>query len=121
EAGPGVDRRLRQRDERAVRLLIKLHEYEIPKLDEAIFVRSLDERVERKLVAIELSPLAGLAFGKAPVLGDVRDVDEDLRAGAAGTRVRHLPEVVLVAEAVDPRVGKPRDLPPERARFVVAV
>ena len=82
---------------------------------------ALDERLERELFAIELGPLAGRAVGKAPVPRDVREVDVDLGARSARAGVGHLPEVVLVAEAVDARVGQSRDLAPERARFVVVV
>ena len=49
------------------------------------------------------------------------EVDVDLGARPAGAGVAHLPEVVLVAEAVDPVVGQPGDLPPEGARLVVGV
>ena len=71
-------------------------------------LRAFDERVERELLAIELGPLAGRAVGKAPIARDVREVDEDLRARTARAGVRHLPEVVLVAESVDARVRQVR-------------
>ena len=45
----------------------------------------------------------------------------DLGARPARARVAHLPEVVLVAEPVDPVVGQPGDLAPEAARLVVGV
>ena len=121
ESGAGVDRRLGQRDERSVGLPVVLHEHEVPELEEPVLVRSLDERLERKLVAIELGPFTRRAVGKAPIRRDVRDVDEDLGARSARTGVGHLPEVVLVAESVDARIGKAGDLPPQLARFVVAV
>src|SRR6185312_15881366 len=121
EAGPRVDRRFRQRNERAVRLPIILHEYEIPELDETVAVRALDERVEREVLTVELRPFAGRAVGKAPVASEVGDVDEDLRARAAGPCVGHLPEVVLVAEAVNARIRQAGDLAPEPPRLVVAV
>ena len=53
-----VDRRLGQRNERAVRLPVELHEHEIPDLEEPARLRALDERVVRELLAIELGPLA---------------------------------------------------------------
>src|SRR5207247_4761134 len=49
------------------------------------------------------------------------DVDQDLRAGAAGSGFPHLPEIVLVAQTVDPLVGDARHLPPEPARFIVGM
>src|SRR5690606_12552119 len=50
------------------------------------------------------------------VLGAV--VPEDLRARAAGARVAHLPEVVLV-EALDPLAREPDRVDPELLRLVV--
>src|SRR5204862_653104 len=50
-----------------------------------------------------------------------RQIDVDLRAWATGPRVGHLPEVVLVAEAIDPRRRQPGDLLPQRERLVVRV
>src|SRR5690606_12776721 len=44
-----------------------------------------------------------------------------LRAGAAGPRLAHLPEVVLVAQAEDPRGRKPGHFLPELERLVVRV
>src|SRR5207249_1302396 len=49
------------------------------------------------------------------------NVYEDLRAGAARSGFPHLPEIVLVAQTIDPLVGEARHLPPEPARFVVRV
>jgi hypothetical protein len=51
----------------------------------------------------------------------MREVHVDLGARPARPRVRHLPEVVLRAQPVDPLVGKSGDLAPERARLVVLV
>ena len=97
EAHAGVDRRLRQRVERAFLVAVELHEHEVPDLDVAVAVR------------------VGRA-GRAA--GDFRAVVvEDLAARTAGTGVGHLPEVValvlaragLVADA-DAALGRHADL-----------
>jgi hypothetical protein len=60
--------------------------------------------------------LASWRLGVCPL-----EIHVDLRARTARARVGHLPEIVLVAEAVDPRVGQSGDLPPEAAGLVVLV
>ena len=119
EASSGIDRRLRQRHQLAVRLLIELHEDEIPELQEPASFRALDERIERKFLAIDVRPLSFGALWELEILYDVHEIDKDLAARTARTGVRHLPEVVVRTQAIDPRVRKTGDLPPERARFVV--
>ena len=121
ESRARVDRRLRERHERAVRLPVELHEDEVPDLEEPPRLGALDERVGRELAAIQLRPLARRAVGEAEVGREVREVDVDLRARTARARVGHLPEVVLRPEPVDPRVRHAGDLAPERARLVVLV
>src|SRR5437879_115547 len=49
------------------------------------------------------------------------NIYQDLRARPARPRLPHLPEVVLVAQPVDARLGDPCDLAPQPARFIVAV
>src|SRR3546814_12844797 len=81
QAHAGVDRRLRQADALVARHLLKLHEDEVPDLDEAI--------------AVLLRAAGGAA-------GDVRAVVvEYLRAGAAGAGVAHRPELVRGGDADD--------------------
>ena len=96
-----VHRRLRERMHRSRLVAVELHEHEIPDLDVAVAV------------------LVRRSGRPARDAGAV--VVEDLRARAARAGVGHLPEVVLVAEAVDPRVRKSGNLTPDRARFVVGV
>src|SRR6185503_4255615 len=112
EAGARVDRRLWQWHERAIRLLVELHEHEVPDLEETSGFRAFVKRLERKLLAVDFRPLAGRPFGERPVLRQVREIDVHLRAWSARTRVGHLPEVVLLTKAIDARVRKTRDLPP---------
>ena len=92
ETHAGVDAGLRQRrhGERAVHrlLAVELHEHEVPDLDVAVAV--------------------GLGRSRRPAPDLRAVVVEDLRAGAAGTGVGHLPEVVggvlralVVADAHD--------------------
>src|SRR5213075_1573021 len=73
------------------------------------------------LLALQLRSFAAGALRKSPILREMREVDIDLRTRAAGARVGHLPEVVLVAQAIDPLIREPRNLAPERARFIVLV
>src|SRR6185503_10717301 len=72
-----------------------------------------------ELLGTDLGPLTGGAFRKLEILYDVSQVDEDLAARPTGTGVGHLPEVVVLAEAVDPGVGQSGHLTPERTRLVV--
>ena len=119
EARSGIHRRLWERHQRSIGLPIELHEDEVPELEEPSRLRSLDERILREFLALDLGPLALGAGRKRKILGDVREVDKDLGARTAGTRVRHLPEVVVRAESVDARVRESGDLAPESARLVV--
>src|SRR5205823_4797014 len=48
-----------------------------------------------------------------------REVEEDLAARTARARVRHLPEIVVRAETIDPRVREAGDFPPQLARLVI--
>src|SRR5688500_17035408 len=51
DARPSIDRWLRQRDERAVRLLVELHKDEIPELEESSRFSSFDERILGEFLA----------------------------------------------------------------------
>ena len=121
ESRTGVDRGLGERLEHAVRLPVELHEHEVPDLKEAPRFGALHERLLRELRAHAIGPLAGRSRRELEVLRNVRQVDVDLRAGAAGAGIGHLPEVVLLAEPVDATRGDPSDFAPERARLVVVL
>ncbi len=82
EPGPRVDRRLGQCRARAVGRLVELHEHQVPELHEAIALRV----VERAAVGPERRAA----------------IDVDLGARPARAGVAHLPEIVLVAESLDP-------------------
>ncbi len=101
EPGAGVDLRLRQRRPRAVRRLVVLHEHEVPELHEPVAVGV----VERPAVRSEL---------RAAVV-------VQLAARSAGAGVAHLPEVVLVAEALDALHRDADDLVPDLLGLVVAL
>ncbi len=114
-----IDGWLWQRHERPVRLPIILHEDEVPDLEKATGFRALHEGVERELRALQIGPLALRIGGKAPVPGQVREIHINLRTRPAWARVRHLPEVVLVGQSVDPLVPEAGNLAPELSGFVV--
>src|SRR5439155_15270108 len=95
ETSSGVDRRLRQGNELPVRLLIELHEYQIPELEESARLGALDERILREFLAIDLGPLSPGTARDLVILGNIGEVDEDLAAWTAGAGVGHLPEVVV--------------------------
>ena len=97
----GVDRRLRQQGAAAVGRLVVLHEDQVPELHEPVAVRV----VQRATVGAERRAA----------------VDVDLAARAARTGVAHLPEVVLVAEALDALHRHADLLVPDRLGLVVAV
>ena len=81
--------------------MLKLHEHEVPDLDEAVAVGiGRARRTARNLVAV---------------------IEEDFRARTAGSRVAHLPEVVARRDADDLAVGEARDLLPDRVGFIVGV
>ena len=101
EAGAGVDRRPGQGRPGAVGRLVELHEDEVPELHEPVALR------------IAQRPAARTEGRTA--------IDVDLRARSARTRLAHLPEVVLVAEALD-AVHRDADLVvPDLLRLFVAV
>ena len=110
EAGAGIDRRARQRGQLPVGRAIELHEHQIPDLEEASCLGLFFE--------LRLGDHGG---ARSPVGLIPLEVDVDLRAGTARTSVPHLPEVVLVPQTIDPVIGKPGDLAPQRARLVVGL
>ena len=111
ESRTRIDGRLGQRHERTVRLTVVLHEDEIPDLEESPRLSAFDEGLERILIVL-LCPLAACARRVAPVVGEVRKVDIDLRTGTTRSGVGHLPEVVFVTQTVDPAVRQAGDLAP---------
>jgi hypothetical protein len=96
-----VDRGLRQRDAFPARLLLILHEDEIPDLDEAIAV--------------------GIGGTWRSALDLRAMVEEDLRARPARPGVAHRPEVVGGRNADDLVVAEPRHVPPDAVGFLVVV
>ena len=88
----GVDRRARQRHALAGRDLLILHEDEIPELEKAVAV---------------LVGAAGRAARERVAL-----VIEDFRAGTAGAKLAHAPEIVGIVDADDARIGKAGDFLP---------
>ena len=106
ESGSGVDGGLGQRVEHAVGAAVELHEDEVPDFDVAA------------ALAGELA-LSGGALGQLLVAGGDAHVVVNLRAGAAGAGVAHLPEVFLHAEFED-ALGLDADLEPEVVGFAVA-
>ncbi len=106
QAHAGIDARLRQRMQRAVLVLVELHEHQIPDFDVAITV------------------LLGASGRAAPDFRTV--VVEDLRAWTARAGLGHLPKIVrrvartlVVADAHD-ALGRHADLVlPDRVRLVV--
>ena len=92
-----IDTGLRQRLERAVRRPVELGKHQVPELDVA--------------VALFVRRTGRAAGNRRPA------VVEQFRAGAAGTRIAHGPEVGLV---VDDAVGRNTDLPgPQRPGLVI--
>ena len=95
----GVDRGPRQRDARAGRAFLELHEHQVPDLDE---------------------PVAVLVRRTWRTAGDGRPVVvEDLGTGAARPGVAHAPEIVRGRDADDPVVGQTRHLAPDLGRVIV--
>src|SRR6266550_1663823 len=107
EARAGVDGRRGKRDAGCVRLLIVLHENQVPDLEKLASLTQADEFVEAQVT---------LPASRIP---HPADIDQDLRAGAARPGLPHLPEVVLVPEAVDAGVRDAGKAGPEAARLVV--
>ena len=104
ESGARVDRGRGERRVRAVRRAVELHEHEVPELDDLVrLARRLELRVGDAVVA--LRPQVVVQF----------------RAGAARTRVAHLPEVVLVPHAPDARLRDRGAFQPEVEGVVVVV
>ena len=100
EPHPRVDRRCRQRHERAVRLPIEFHEDVVPDLDEAV-AGALHAAAHR--------------FRAGQVLAAVV---VDFRAAAAGARLAHRPEVVGRSQFGDARARQHPQ--PVLVRLVVA-
>ena len=102
-----VHARIGKRRQRAVGGPVELHEDEVPDLEEPPLLREALELWQReRRRGIARTPL---------------EIHVDLGVVAARSGVGHLPEVVLVAKTVDPRVGKARDLAPECARLGVGL
>jgi hypothetical protein len=127
----GVHRGRGQRHQRSAGLPVVLHENEVPDLQEAPGLRGLHELVEGMDVIGRTSRSRGdIPRRRAPcVRSDRRSgmfprrrlakIHVDLAARPARPRLGHLPEVVLVAQAVDPLVRHAGDLAPEPSRLVV--
>ena len=98
---PGVDRRLGQRRPRAVGRLVVLHEDQVPELHEALAGRV----GQRAALGAEGGPRSMCSS----------------RARAARAGVAHLPEVVLVAEALDALHRHADDVVPDLLGLVVGV
>ena len=84
EAHACIDDAVGQRLQRAIGLPVILHEDEVPDLDH-----------ERVVLVHERCPGHSRTFGVGP------EVDVDLRTGAAGARVAHLPKVVVLVALED--------------------
>ena len=105
QARPRVDRRLRKRDVALGRSLV-LHEDQVPDLHEFVGLAERFEFLRRELIVpLRLRP----------------HVVVNLRAGAAGSGIGHLPEVVLVAESQHSLDGNRRQFRPELGRLVVGM
>jgi len=100
EPHAGVDGGLGKRGHGPVGGAVELHEDVVPDLH----------------VAVTVAP-HGAVGAAAPHLGAV--VPEDLGAGAAGAGVTHGPEVVFLAETVDPLPGNPLLVVPDVGGLVV--
>ena len=104
ESRPRIDRGCGERRVRPVRRAVELHEDEIPELDDRVrLARRLELRVGDAVVAVRAQVVVQLG------------------AGAARTRVAHLPEVVLVPHAPDPRCRDRGQFQPEVERVIVVV
>ena len=84
EAHACIDDAVRQRLQRAIGFPVILHEDEVPDLDH-----------ERVVLVHERCP------GHSRTFGVGSEVDVDLRTGSAGTRVAHLPKVVVLVALED--------------------
>ncbi len=97
----GVDAGFRQRLQLAVGLLVELHEDQVPDLDKAVAV------------------LVGRS--RRPALDLLAVIEKDLRAGPAGTRVAHAPEVIVGGDADDAVIVQPCNIAPQLRGLVVLV
>ncbi len=105
EPHAGVDGRPGQRRQRAGGVAVVLHEDQVPDLQPAV---ALACRTEAG------APRPLLRAGEVVSLMEVR-----LRGRAAGPRVAHRPEVVLLAQTKDSVVGQPRHRLPQCESLVV--
>ena len=103
EAHASVDRGLGERREPARGVAVELHEHEVPDLEPPVALARGPE-----------APAPGRLLGAREM---VALVEVDLRAGPAGPRVSHRPEVVLLPQAQDPVLRNVRL--PELERLVV--
>jgi hypothetical protein len=110
EPRAGVHGRLRERRQGAVGGAIVLHEDQVPDLEEATFLGQALELFLRHLPGRDIASTLG-----------PRQVHVDLGAGPAGPGVAHLPEIVLVTQAVDLVIGQSGDLTPVLPGLVVGV
>ena len=105
EASTGVDGGCREGVQDPLPIALKLHEHEVPDLHD-------DPRLAQDLEALGV---------QRPTLTIRAQVIVELRTGAARARVRHLPEIVPVAQAEDPRRWHPCLRLPELEGLVVGV
>ena len=101
EPRPRVDGRSGQPRSRAILGLVVLHEDEVPELEESIACRI----VQRTTVGPERTAA----------------IDMDFRTWSARSHITHLPEVVLVAEALDALHRNANDVVPDLLGLVVAL
>ena len=102
----GIHRRPWQRKQGTVLLSVELHEDKVPDFQEAACFGTLNECVQRKIFQAQIGPFPRGIGRKRPVVGDLREIHIDLCAWAAGSGIRHLPEVVSCAQAVNAIVGQ---------------
>ena len=107
QASPGVHGWFRQRRQGAIGRPIELHEHQVPDLEEPPGLR----------LRLELRLRQDWRGGSLPPL----EVHVDLGTGAAGSRLAHLPEIVLVAQPEDPAVGQGAGALPQLARFRIGM
>ncbi len=102
KAHAGVDGGMGQGNARAVRLLVELHEHEVPDFKETVAITGADAAVR--------------AAGHVRAL-----IIVDFRTRPAGAGIAHAPEVVLVPEAENAFRGHARHLLPQFEGFVVVL
>ena len=103
---PGVDARRRQGRSLSAGVAVELHEDQIPEL----------QKLSARAGGLELQ-----GVGRAGAVGGGAQIVVQLGAGTAGASVGHLPEVVAVAQGVNPLRRDPGDLDPEPRRLRVGV